>query len=333
MTGPATDPLHRHDPSGDPSEAPVRVLYIGGSGRSGSTLLDRVLGQIPELCSVGEIVHIWRRGLLGNQLCGCGLAFHDCPFWKRVGMEAFGGWDTIDPEEMLRLQHRVDRNRYIPLMIASWVSPSYRRALDRYAAYLADLYRGIQKASGARVIVDSAKHASYAFLLRHVATVDLHVVHLARDSRGVAYSWTKQVEKPEVVGQIEYMPRYHPARMGFRWVAYNALFHLLRWIGTPSLFLRYESLVRHPRSEVERVLRFAGIEANGERLEYIEDGYVDLEPTHTVAGNPMRFKQGRIALRLDEEWREQMNVRQQRVVGALTWPLMRRYGYRLRGDR
>ena len=35
---------------------PVRVLYIGGLGRSGSTLLDRMLGQLDGVWSVGELV-------------------------------------------------------------------------------------------------------------------------------------------------------------------------------------------------------------------------------------------------------------------------------------
>ena len=58
--------------------APVRVLFIGGLGRSGSTLLDRMLGQLDGVWSVGELVHIWQRGLQENNLCGCGRRFRDC---------------------------------------------------------------------------------------------------------------------------------------------------------------------------------------------------------------------------------------------------------------
>ena len=48
------------------TEARATVLYIGGMGRSGSTLVDRVLGQAPGVCSVGELVFLWERGVLAN---------------------------------------------------------------------------------------------------------------------------------------------------------------------------------------------------------------------------------------------------------------------------
>jgi hypothetical protein len=34
----------------------VRVLYIGGLGRSGSTLVERLAGQLPGAYAVGEFV-------------------------------------------------------------------------------------------------------------------------------------------------------------------------------------------------------------------------------------------------------------------------------------
>jgi hypothetical protein len=59
----------------------VKVLYIAGSGRSGSTILDNTLGQIDGFFSVGELRYIWERGLIEDRLCGCGERVHQCPFW------------------------------------------------------------------------------------------------------------------------------------------------------------------------------------------------------------------------------------------------------------
>src|SRR5947209_19958625 len=84
----------------------VRVLYVGGCGRSGSTLLDRMLGQVPGVLAIGEVVHIWRRGVGEDQLCGCGKAFTDCEFWSEVGDVAFGGWGGFDVRSTLRVQRR-----------------------------------------------------------------------------------------------------------------------------------------------------------------------------------------------------------------------------------
>jgi hypothetical protein len=40
------------------------VLFLGGLGRSGTTLVERVLGAIPGACPLGEVVHLWRRDVL-----------------------------------------------------------------------------------------------------------------------------------------------------------------------------------------------------------------------------------------------------------------------------
>ncbi|WP_420910932.1 sulfotransferase [Thermus thermophilus] len=40
------------------SQEKVKVVFIGGYGRSGSTLLDRMLGQVEGFVSVGELRHI-----------------------------------------------------------------------------------------------------------------------------------------------------------------------------------------------------------------------------------------------------------------------------------
>lgn len=311
--------------------APVRVLFVGGCGRSGSTLLDRSLGQLEGTCAVGELVHVWFRGLLEDHLCGCGVPFHACPFWSKVGDVAFGGWGNIDPAETLRLQRAVDRNRYIPFMLAPRLFPAYRRRLLRYVWHLNRLYRAIAEAADAPIVIDSSKHASFAFLLRHVPGIDLRVIHLVRDPRGVAYSWTKKVRRPEVRNRTELMPRSHPARIALRWNVYNAAFHLLRWLGAPTLFVRYESLVRDLPSHIRRIASFAGVPENSVPAALLRADAIELRPTHSVAGNPMRFQNGLLRLSPDETWRTAMDAWTQSLVYVLTLPLARRYGYGPRG--
>jgi hypothetical protein len=307
-----------------------KVLYIGGFGRSGSTLVERILGQLPGFCSAGEIVFLWQRGLIDGQLCGCGVPVPECDFWTRVGKTAFGGWDQIDAHEMLALQKRVDRNRYIPSMVAPRLRPAALADLDHYADVLSRLYRGIGEVAGARVVIDASKHASTAFLLRKVPGIDLRVVHLVRDSRGVAYSWTKEVRKPEVTGDDAFMPVYSPSSSGRQWVAYNLLFDALGVIDK-TMILRYEALMAQPREGLERILAHAGEPATPESFAFLgsdgEGGSVNLGVDHTVAGNPMRFHQGRLDLRLDQAWTTKLPERDRKVVTAITWPLQLRYGY------
>jgi hypothetical protein len=314
-------------------QGPVRVLFIGGLGRSGSTLLDRMLGRLDDVWSVGELVHVWERGLAENNRCGCGRRFRDCAFWRRVGEQAFGGWDTLDVEEVLALKGAVDRNRFVPLMVLPALSPSYRARLRRYLELLERLYEAVRQISGRPLLVDASKHASHAFLVRRMRGVDLRLVHLVRDSRGVAFSWTKLMRRAEVVGDDALMATDTPLRMSARYVSYNLLFHLLGALGVPSLLLRYESLVADPAGQLTRVLDLAGRPPADGELGFVGDGWVELGPSHALAGNPMRFRSGRVPLRVDEEWRGQLRRRHRLLTMVSTWPLLLRYGYLRGGGR
>jgi hypothetical protein len=306
-----------------------KVLYIGGFGRSGSTLVERILGQLPGFCSAGEVVFLWQRGLIDRQLCGCGVPVPECEFWSRVGKTAFGGWDQIDAHEMLALQHRVDRNRYIPSMVTPSLRPAARGDVARYGDVLSRLYRAIGEVSGARVVIDASKHASTAFLLTtRVPGLDVRVVHLVRDPRGVAYSWTKEVKKPEVTGEDAFMPVYSPVSSGRQYVAYNLMFEALRAVpAAKSAVFRYEDMLADPRAYLERILAHAGEPVLPDSFAFLGDREVLLGVDHTVAGNPMRFHQGPLALRVDEAWKTKLPARDQKIVTAVTTPLRLRYGY------
>jgi hypothetical protein len=81
----------------------VTVLFIAGGGRSGSTILHNLLGQIDGFVAVGELRYIWGRAALKNQSCGCGVPFSQCVFWHDVMIKAFGGLDRSMAREMLDL--------------------------------------------------------------------------------------------------------------------------------------------------------------------------------------------------------------------------------------
>jgi len=301
----------------------VTVLYIGGLGRSGSTLVERLAGQLPGACAVGEIVHLWQRGVTENERCGCGMAFAQCSFWQQAGKTAFGGWDEIDTGRVAALRAQVDRNRFIPRLAARPARAGPGPGLAEYTAYYTRLYAAVAEVSGARVVIDSSKHPSLAHCLRRQGEVDLRVLHLVRDSRAVAYSWGRAVRRPDT-DRHSYMTRYSPAVAAAQWNGQNAAFHLLR--GVPVLRLRYEDVVAAPEAAVRRIAAFCGLPAPG-RLAFLGTGWAELEPGHSVSGNPMRFATGKIAIRPDERWRADLPAGPRREVTALTLPLLAAYGY------
>ena len=299
------------------------VLFIGGLGRSGSTLVDRVLGQTPGVCSVGELVFLWERALLANERCGCGEPFADCGFWTEVGGRAFGGWDRISPEALLARQRSLDRNRYVPLLLRPGLSPRFRERLDPYLEALRRVYLAIAATSGAALVVDSSKHASTAALVRNVPGISARVAQLVRDPHGVAWSWAKTVERPDTVEGHTEMARVGAARIALRWQSYNALLARTRTTGG---VLRYEDFVDRPEHATRRLLGLGGLAAD-DLPQFVDDHTVKLGTDHTVAGNPLRFRTGEIEIRSDEAWREAMPARRRRLVSALTFPSSIRYRY------
>lgn len=289
-------------------------------------MLERMLGQIDTFCSVGEVRHIWKRGVKENQLCGCGDRFHDCSYWTAVGDLAFGGWRSLDADRIIGLDGAVDRHRHVPYLIAPRVRPSFGDRLAEYADVLGALYGAVKHVSGADVVIDSTADPSYALILRRVRSIDMRVAHLVRDARGVAYSWTKRVVRPEITDEVVYMPTYRPGGSAVMWFSYNAFFETHRPLGLPRHLIRYEDLVARPREQLAAILRFAGREPSNGDLAFVREEGVDLRPTHTVAGNPMRFE-STIQLHVDEAWRSKMPRRQRATVSAITWPLLIKYGY------
>lgn len=305
----------------------VKVLYIGGYLRIGSTLLDRMLGQCEGFVSVGELRRIWEESFAEDQPCGCGEPFSACGFWRRVIEEAYGGFDRVDAEEMARLKRRVDRMRYIPRLISTARGPGRGEDLAEYSDVLSRLYSAVREESGARVIIDSSKDPSYAYVLANLPNVDLHVVHLVRDSRAVAHSWLRKKIKHETQngGKKVYMPRRGPAESSVGWMRANLLMEPLGLCGAKRLTVRYEDLVRDLCSVLGEVLALLGEQDSD--LAFLDGDKTSLAAAHTVAGNPMRFRRGSIELRPDEEWRSGMQSADRRLVTAMTWPLLSKYGY------
>lgn len=305
------------------ADAPT-VLYIGGWGRSGSTLLECVLAQLDQTVALGEVVHLWERGLGRDELCACGQAFSACPFWTAVGDVAFGGWDRVDLDRVRHLAEAVDRQRHIPRSTRRHPTPEFAGLAREYAGYFRAVHRAAAQVSGARVVVDSSKEIPTALALSHLDDVDLRVLHVVRDARGVAYSWSKTVARPEAGGEA--MPRFSPVRSTTFWLSGNLTVAGLRHRGVPVARLRYEDLVADAAGAVARTWSELGLPGDAEVPMTAPDS-IDLRGTHSVAGNPMRFRTGPTTLRRDDAWRTELRPRDRRVVTAMAWPVLKAYGY------
>lgn len=302
----------------------VKVLYIVGMGRSGSTILANSLGEVDGFFSAGEICYMWRNNLVENRLCGCGAAFRECEVWSRVLERAFGGSENVDPREMMRELSAGARTRHLPLMLSG---SGRRRLADRMRPLLNNtgaLYKALAEETGSRVIVDSSKEPAYGRALGMAPGIDLRVLHLVRDPRATAYSWSKKKPQPDSPDR-EFMVQFSPFKNSWMWDSWNGAAEAL-WGRDKSRYLRlrYEDFVADPRSNFGRILDLLDEDAEPPLA---GEGEVKLGVSHTVSGNPNRFQTGSVALKPDTEWMREMDHRDRGLVTALTYPMLRRYGY------
>jgi hypothetical protein len=302
-------------------------VYIGAHDRSGSTLLDRVLGELPGCVSLGEVRRIWDRGLGQNQLCGCGTPFRECAHWASVLRRAFGDLSEQRIDEIRRLASEVARMRRFPSLFAHTGSLGREGAPRAYADVLASLYRAIVEETGCSVMIDSSKDPMYGAALFAVPALDVRMVHLVRDARAVAFSEKRKKPKPEIHWRTAMRETKPAAETAIRWDLSALLWRTLSK-RTGAIFIRYEDLARSPADALAPLARSLGPAAS-DGVEGLRAG-IHLGVAHTVSGASMRFHQGDLDIALDAEWRRAMTWKDRAAVTALTWPGLLRFGYPLR---
>lgn len=291
---------------------PVKVVYLAGLGHSGTTLLGMMLGQLDGFFYAGELAGSTAFERDGR--CGCGQSLTECPTWQTILDAAFSRPDRVS---RLALGPWAGNLRGLLRQLSNGDAA---RLQESKAAY-ASLLPAILETTGARVIIDSSKWPGYAYFLQHVAGVELAVVHLVRDPRGVAHSRRKRAQRQRAV-------RQPPLVVGaLLWDVWNAVIEGV-WRRGRYLRIRYDDLVAAPEDAVRRVACL--VDEERASLPFAAGDTVELGATHSVEGNRNRFQTGPVRIGLDEEWRTPngLSAVDRRLVAALTWPLRVRYGYR-----
>lgn len=298
--------------------ARVKVLYIAGFERSGSTVFAKLLGESEGAFAAGELNNLWKRLYVDAIPCGCSLPFDECPVWVDIMARTIGPRETGSSQQALARQ---GGKSLLPLM---FIPGGRRIAASRYATTiktLQRLYRSIQEVSGCRVIVDSSKGPGYKFLLDLVPGVDVYVVNLVRDPRGVQYSMLRRKRD----GAPAYR-NHSVTRSSLSWTGRNLLHE---WLSLRQrrryLSMRYEDFVADPAASIRRVLRHIG--EPEELAPDIVDRSLEVGTNHMMGGSRNRRDTGRVTLRHDDAWMSRLGPRTSRRVTLLTFPLLRAYGF------
>lgn len=209
----------------------MKILYIVGMGRGGSTLLDILLDAHSAVQSLGGVRRLARYAR--KQPCACGAAsFQECSFWSRVdsGLQSRIGLSLTEVDVH-------NRNK--------GVFQEQNRAVFESAA----------EAAGTDFVTDNSK--SVERLRRLMFHTDLEVVpiHVLRDPRGRAQSVRKRKNQ-------NYVPTLTYSHRSLR------LFALL--YRRPHIVVDYERLARDPQGELTKLMHRLGLEMEPEQLQWAE---------------------------------------------------------------
>lgn len=299
---------------------PITLVYITGAGRSGGTLLGRLLDQCEGVFYAGELRQLWRPGF-ERRLCACGAAIGACDFWQAVFQRAWGVLESLDAAWMDAMRLRYTRTRHA---LRRLPPPGRDPELDRFISELGRLHRAITEVSGCAVLVDSSRTTAYAALLTRIPDLWVRPLHLVRDPRAVVYSWQRQGSGAPAPVAAK-LRRKHALLAALEWTVQNVLAE--RWCARAGgLRLRYEDLVAHPTLALRSILRWIEHEAEPS---FVHDDAVHLKPGHSVEGNVYRLSSGAVPLRLDNAWQSGLSPNLRWAATLLCLPGIVRYAYSL----
>ncbi|MPZ16996.1 MAG: hypothetical protein GEV06_03640 [Luteitalea sp.] len=291
-----------------------QLVYVAGYGRSGSTLLDIVLGNHPQIFGAGELTWLFRASLT-DRPCSCGQPLSACPVWAPVVSRVANSHPGLTLSQAAKLTLEAER------LFGT------RADLEQYVALWQTVCRAILEVTGRPILVDSTKSSRLAAnrlpILAECLGVPVKILHVVRDPRAVMWSVGRGSNRG-LEGRGIGRPYGGMARGLAGWMFSNYVADRTRRRFDPSAskLVRYEDFTRSPTEVLAELGEFLGVDL-GVVDRDLQQG-VSFDPGHGVAGNRMR-RQGGITLKRDLEWQERLPP-PARLLALLARPQARRYG-------
>ena len=296
----------------------VNLVYILSAGHSGSTLLDMLIGSLPEVFSLGEATffswQIYRDGNmceLRQDICSCGCKFSECSVWKKiiknlnakVGYNIYADPFRFDISILRPLEygkpykkfHRFVRAYYNRIFYKNKFSldltPVFYRYIKEQVYNNWLLFDTIKGSLGVSHVVDSSKDLIRLHFLYYARPQNTKVIVLIRDILGIAGSAVKRNEDPIKAAKM--------------WVNYYKLvINAINKVFKNVLLLKYEDIASKPHVVLEKIAKFLGKNSRNDNIKEL-----DTKKYHLIAGNPMRYK-GRIVIQPDMSWKKLLTSHQ-----------------------
>ena len=175
----------------------IKLIYIVSNGRSGSTLLDLLLGAHTNIWTLGEFQILPWELIEPKQTCGCGTAVEHCSFWKDIVRQH---WEDLTNGSIHRFREK--RRAGKVLRFPELFGIIFRKCLSQHGkliheygtenyGIISDVIRKARQEKDVQYVVDASKDPYRLFWLVQSGLFDIYAIHLARDPRALVYSKVK----------------------------------------------------------------------------------------------------------------------------------------------
>ncbi len=296
----------------------LRVVYVAGWLRSGSTLLCQSLGSAPDTVSLGEVSGVWRAAAL-NHPCSCGEAITSCSIWGPAldHVRETTGISMRDLDTVAALATKVLRTRDSARLrrLSAGRPDAIPEGVRRYVTLTGALLNGAARAAGVSTVVDSSKLPPGFLTLRLRPDIEVDVVHLVRDPRAVVNSERKRWPQPAVAAAL-LPPIRSTTRSALYWSAANLAVQHYATAASSYRVLRYEDFTASPDACLSRLCSDLRLP---EPLQSVERG--TRSAGHLAVGNPSRFRAASDRISMDQRWEAELPWTDRVVVAAVSLPV------------
>ena len=304
-------------PEAAPPPASLKLVYVLGAHRSGSSILGVLLGTHPEIRTTGELLVLPSRFGDPTKLCSCGRPATECEFWSQVRVRCEG---RVDLAALEAGQRRYENYSSFPRAVLAEALGS--EPLRAHLRRSVEFQRVIAEAAGVSILVDLSKFPVRGLVRKWERPfgLDTYFVHMVRDGRAVMYSRLTRAAG----GQFHDVVR-NAWGMTLRWALVNLLSTLL--CGRPRdryIRVSYEELVSDPGGTLTRLGRFLNVDFSGVARAVAEDSPLPIQ--HLIDASRFRFRAS-VQLKADFEWQKKLPESSRTVFWLLAGWLARRYGY------
>lgn len=270
----------------------LRIIYILGLGRSGSTLTTTLLNFHPNIISVGEVNRILTKGL--NSICSCGKELEKCHFWSRIFNNIIYELNISVNEIKFIMEDKEDKVHFFNPF--KYVNQKY---IDLNRAF----YSEVSKESGNNIIVDSSKNIMRYFSIRKY--FEINTITVIRNPFGVCWSLLKRHREGNRVGKI----------MLYSLLSYtfnNMLIIILSYFNKKMIVFKYEDTPQVINSDWF-----------WNKIGLVEE-YNPNKEYHIGFGNDLIYNFNPISYAFKEDiaYKKNLNFKWKFFVYLLTWPIM-----------